>query len=89
MNFVCNIVDVAGIEPTFKLVWLSPPISCLTISRPVEGPRVIYRCVPHIGCPSFTPPRLVHCSTCCLTDDLNSVTGLMCDNGYVAILFNV
>lgn len=34
MNFVCNIVDVAGIEPTFKLVWLSPPISCLTISRP-------------------------------------------------------
>ena len=37
----------------------------------------------------LTSPRPVHCSARCLTDDLNSVTGLMCDNGYVAILFNV
>ena len=37
----------------------------------------------------LTSPRFVHCSARCLTDDLNSVTGLMCDNGYVAILFNV
>lgn len=37
----------------------------------------------------LTSPRPVHCCARCLTDDLNCVTGLVSDNGYVAILLNV
>ena len=49
----------------------------------------VYSATKHLLLRLLTSPWPVHCGTCCLTDDLNSVTGLMCDNGYVAILFNV
>ena len=54
MNFVCDIVDVAGIEPALQIVhcgltsersYVASPI-CLTISRPIERLRVIYRYAP-------------------------------------------
>jgi len=37
----------------------------------------------------LTSPRSVHCCARGLTDDLNCVTGLVSDNGYVAVLLNV
>ena len=37
----------------------------------------------------FASPRSVHCCTRSLTDDLYSITGLVGDNWYVAVLFNI
>ncbi len=75
---------------------------CLTISRPFAGvvftqhydicqPAFAYRLVSfnHSSWSLFTSPRSVYCGTRCLTDDLNSVTSLMGDNWYIAVLLNV
>ena len=86
---------MAGIEPALVYLQL---IHFLTFHAQLRGcasftgvPRLTPLCH-NAGLPAysvwlFTSPRPVHCSARCLTDDLNSVTGLMCDNGYVAILF--
>jgi hypothetical protein len=37
----------------------------------------------------FSSPRLMHCRARRLTNDLYCVTGLMFDNGYVAILLDI
>ena len=48
MNFVCNTVDVAGIEPALQVSVAFASYFLSNLSRPVERLRVIYRCVPRL-----------------------------------------